>query len=160
PEGTESRQSPADLAGTPSGPVGVPEPGPSEGREPPRDVVGTLTGFARTLRAAGVNADPERLQAMSGALDRLDVTDAPDAYWAGGLTLCAAPADLPRYDRCFAAYFTGESASVRRMTRPPVIAARPVATAETAGQEARGDPSVAAASTAEVLRRHDVARLS
>ncbi|GAB3982373.1 VWA domain-containing protein [Actinoallomurus acanthiterrae] len=152
PDGAESRERPSDLAGTPG--AGVEE------RESSRDVVGTMTGFARTLRAAGVNADPERLQAMIGALDSLDVTDARDVYWAGRLTLCADPSDLPRYDRCFAAYFSGESASVRRMSRPPVVAARPVVTADAAGQEAGGDPSVAAASTAEVLRRRDVARLS
>jgi uncharacterized protein len=126
----------------------------------PRDVVETLTGFARTLRAAGVNADPERLQAMIAALDRLDVVDPRDVYWAGRLTLCADPADLARYDRCFAAYFSGESASVRRASRPPVVAARPAARSEASGEEAGGDPSVAAAGTAEVLRVRDVTRLS
>ncbi|MFL6052705.1 MAG: hypothetical protein ACJ72W_07295, partial [Actinoallomurus sp.] len=126
----------------------------------PRDLVETLTGFARTLRAAGVNADPERLQAMIGALDRLDARSPRDVYWAGRLTLCADPADLPRYDRCFAAYFSGESASVRRVSRPPVLTARPAARSEAGGREGRGDPSAAAASEAEVLRRRDVARLS
>ncbi|GAA4611195.1 VWA domain-containing protein [Actinoallomurus liliacearum] len=126
----------------------------------PRDLVETLTGFARTLRAAGVPADPERLQAMIGALDRLDVRNPRDVYWAGRLTLCADPADLPRYDRCFAAYFSGESASVRRVSRSPVLTARPAAGSEGEGTEGSGDPSVTAASAAEVLRRRDVARLS
>ena len=79
-----------------------------------RDAVETLTGFARTLRAAGVGADPERVQAMIGAIAHLDVLDSRDVYWAGRLTLCADPADLPRYDRCFAAYFSGATASLRR----------------------------------------------
>ncbi|MCO5996596.1 vWA domain-containing protein [Actinoallomurus rhizosphaericola] len=126
----------------------------------PRDLVETLTGFARTLRAAGVNADPERLQAMIGALDRLDVRNPRDVYWAGRLTLCADPADLPRYDRCFAAYFSGETASVRRAPRRPVPVARPAAGSEAAGAEGGGDPSGTAASAAEILRRRDVARLS
>jgi len=38
----------------------------------------------------------------------------------GRLTLCADPADLPRYDRCFAAYFSGDTATVRRTAPPPV----------------------------------------
>src|SRR5260370_1255464 len=54
-----------------------------------RDVTATLVGFARTLRAAGVGADAQRLQTMVRALDHLDVLDPSDVYWAGRLTLCA-----------------------------------------------------------------------
>jgi uncharacterized protein with von Willebrand factor type A (vWA) domain len=125
-----------------------------------RDVVETLTGFARTLRAAGVGADPERLQAMIGAVGQLDVLDARDVYWAGRLTLCADPADLPRYDRCFAAYFSGDTAAPRRTAPPPVTVVRHAATPGSAGTEKPGDVSVATASPIEVLRLRDVARLS
>ncbi|MCQ0020353.1 hypothetical protein [Actinomadura madurae] len=82
-----------------------------------RDVTETMVGFARTVRAAGGSADPERVQAMLAALDHLDVLDPHDVYWAGRLTLCADPDDLARYDRCFAAYFSG--ATVRPGRRPP-----------------------------------------
>jgi len=126
----------------------------------PRDVVETLTGFARTLRAAGVGADPERVQAMIGAVGHLDVLDARDVYWAGRLTMCADPADLPRYDRCFAAYFSGDTATVRRTAPPPVTVVRHAATPGTAGDDRPGDVSVATASEIEVLRLRDVARLS
>lgn len=126
-----------------------------------RDVVETLAGFARTLRAAGVAADPERFQAMIGALAHLDVRSSADVYWAGRLTLCADPADLPRYDRCFAAYFSGESASMRRKPPPPVVVVRRHAVADGTGDAERpGDTTLATASEVEVLRRRDVARLS
>jgi uncharacterized protein len=125
-----------------------------------RDVVETMTGFARTLRAAGVGADPERVQAMVGALSHLDMLDARDVYWAGRLTLCADPADLPRYDRCFGAYFSGKSASVRRTSSPPVTVVRHASTPGTGGEEKPGDVTLATASEIEVLRLRDVARLS
>ncbi|MFB9836804.1 vWA domain-containing protein [Actinoallomurus acaciae] len=126
-----------------------------------RDVVETLTGFARTLRAAGVGADPERVQAMIAAVGHLDVLDPGDVYWAGRLTMCADPADLPRYDRCFAAYFTGGTPPVIRTAPPPVTVIRPAATPGTAeGGDESDDVSLATASEIEVLRSRDVARLS
>src|SRR5258708_20629762 len=84
-----------------------------------RDVTATLVGFARTLRAAGVGADAQRLQTMVRALDHLDVLDPSDVYWAGRLTLCADPDDLTRYDRCFAAYFAGQTPRPGRPRPPP-----------------------------------------
>ncbi|WP_254715195.1 VWA domain-containing protein [Actinomadura sp. NAK00032] len=127
-----------------------------------RDVTETLVGFARTLRAAGGAADPERVQAMLAALDHLDVLDPNDVYWAGRLTLCADPDDLPRYDRCFAAYFSGATARPGRRTPPPVVVRRmavPDAGARGGAQE-DGDLTTATASETEVLRDRDVARLS
>ncbi|MBE1535239.1 vWA domain-containing protein [Actinomadura algeriensis] len=122
------------------------------------DVTATIAGFARTLRAAGGAADPERLQAMIAALRHLDVLAPSDVYWAGRLTLCAGPDDLPRYDRAFAAYFSGETARPRR---GPVVVVRPVPVLEPAGEDGggAGDLRAVAASPAEVLRERDVARL-
>ncbi len=126
-----------------------------------RDVVETLTGFARTLRAAGVGADPERLQAMVRALGHLNVLDQGDVYWAGRLTLCADPADLPRYDRCFDVYFSGGTASPRRTPPPAVSVVRHAVTpGDATGEDRPGDVSAATASEIEVLRMRDVARLS
>jgi len=124
--------------------------------------VSTLVGFARTLRAAGVRADPERVQAMVAALAQLDVLAPQDVYWAGRLTLCADPDDLPRYDRCFAAFFSGVTARPSRKA-PPVVVVRPVA--EPGGvpdgeEGTSADMRAATASTVEVLRERDVARLS
>ncbi|MFI0349719.1 VWA domain-containing protein [Actinomadura sp. 9N407] len=127
-----------------------------------RDVTETIVGFARTLRAAGGAADPERVQAMLRALDHLDVLDGADVYWAGRLTLCAAPDDLPRYDRCFAAYFSGLTARPGR--RPPVVVVRqtPVVVADPSRNADGDEPQEVQAVTAsgvEVLRNRDVARL-
>ncbi|WP_075894910.1 vWA domain-containing protein [Actinomadura sp. CNU-125] len=121
------------------------------------DVTGTIAGFARTLRAAGGAADPERLQAMIAALRHLDVLDPSDVYWAGRLTLCAGPDDLPCYDRAFAAYFSGETARPPR--RPPVVV-HPTPVLEPDGDgDGSGDARAVAASPAEALRERDVSRL-
>ncbi|WP_261987571.1 vWA domain-containing protein [Actinomadura sp. HBU206391] len=125
-----------------------------------------MTGFARTLRAAGVDAGPERLQAMVTALDHLNVLDPHDVYWAGRLTLCADPGDLSRYDRCFAAYFSGQTARPGRPAPPTVIirhVAVPVSASgdrDTEDEEPADDVQTATASAVEVLRHRDVAGLS
>ncbi len=127
------------------------------------DVTATLVGFARALRAAGVDASPERVHAMVDAVARLDVGRSTDVYWAGRLTLCAGPDDLDRYDRAFLAYFTGEVAPPMRPV-PPVHVVRPVAVP---GSErptsGAGDEQSSPASTAsetEILRHRDLAALS
>ncbi|MEV0584803.1 VWA domain-containing protein [Nonomuraea sp. NPDC050310] len=116
----------------------------------------TLVGFARTLRAAGVAADHERTQNLLRAMACLDATDPEQVYWAGRLTLCATRDDLPRYDRCFAAYFAGRRASrtAAKVTRASVTAA------ETGDGEGEGRALQVSASRLEVLRQRDVTRLS
>jgi uncharacterized protein with von Willebrand factor type A (vWA) domain len=123
----------------------------------------TIVGFARTLRAAGVAADPERVQAMVGALDHLSVRDPSDVYWAGRLTLCAGPDDLPRYDRCFASYFSGEVPRPGPRSTPPVVTRFVSAPASPPRGEGAAEPAdvrLGASSAVEVLRRRDLARLS
>lgn len=125
------------------------------------DVAGTMLGFVRALRAAGVLAETARAQAFLRALDELDVTDASAVYWAGRLTLCSGVADLPVYDTCFAYYF---SAAPLRTARPNQIT---VVRAPMWGPESgppRGVPEqderhAAAASEVEVLRSRDIAAL-
>ena len=62
-------------------------------------------GFVRVLRAAGVPADPSRGRAFLAALAELGASGEPagpvQTYWAGRLTLCAEPDDMPRYDAVF-----------------------------------------------------------
>ncbi|RMI34540.1 VWA domain-containing protein [Actinomadura harenae] len=101
---------------------------------------------------------------MLAALDHLDVLDPRDVYWAGRLTLCADPEDLPRYDRCFAAYFSGRTAVPGpRQAPPPVVrsvrVAPPVPDPPSGGDAESGDVRVTSASGAEVLRHRDVSRL-
>jgi uncharacterized protein len=125
-------------------------------------IVGTLVGFARTLRAAGVDAGPDRVQAMVSALAELDAASRSDTYWAGRLTLCSGPDDLERYDRAFAAWFGGdEPARLRPITVVRVPREVAVPAPAVGGADEAGDPSRAAtASDQEVLRHRDVARLT
>lgn len=120
-----------------------------------------MTGFARTLRAAGVPADHERTQSLLRALTHLDATRPADVYWAGRLTLCASADDLPRYDRVFAAYFEGRRAG---RARSAVTVTRNIATLPPAGADRRESgesPAPAAtASATEVLRTRDVATMT
>lgn len=130
-----------------------------------RDVVETVTGFARTLRHSGVQASPDRVQAMVRAVGKLDVLDPTHVYWAGRLTLCASHDDVDRYDAAFAAYFAGEAPRLGQPSGQPV---RRVATSaslgvnNTDGQNATEDaPDIAAAASGEeILRHRDIAQLS
>jgi uncharacterized protein len=127
------------------------------------DLVASAVGFARTLRAAGVDASPDRVHALLAALDELGATAAADVYWAGRLTLCADPDDLDRYDRVFAAFFAGTTPTVRFRPRRQVQ----LGAAAVVGDGARGPeedtPSVTTvtreASSRELLRHRDVTSL-
>ena len=129
-----------------------------------RDVVDTVLGFARTLRAAGVAASPDRVEAMLAAVGSLDVLDARDVYWAGRLTLCAGPDDLDRYDAAFTAYFAGERPRATRSAPPeqPILSAMaPLTDGSGEGEESSDVEQLAVqASAAEVLRHRDVAELT
>ncbi|MEV7971233.1 VWA domain-containing protein [Sphaerisporangium sp. NPDC088356] len=134
----------------------------SPGRAAQDDLAATLTGFARTLRAAGVAADHERTQNLLLAAGHLDVTGRDAVYWAGRLTLCAGPDDLPRYDRCFAAYFGGERPRAARAAPPVVTVTRHTVSPDGAEPGEAGDDEAlpATASRTEVLRRRDIARMT
>ncbi len=71
----------------------------------PVDPLQVVTRFGGALRAAGVRADAGRIAAFVEALGAVDPTRRGDVYWAGRLTLCADPDDLPRYDAAFTAVF-------------------------------------------------------
>jgi uncharacterized protein with von Willebrand factor type A (vWA) domain len=129
-----------------------------------RDVVDTVLGFARTLRAAGVAASPDRVEAMLAAVGSLDVLDARDVYWAGRLTLCAGPDDLDRYDAAFAAFFAGEVPRSRPSQGQPtqqLAASAPLEAGAGEGEDDGETPELAVqASADEVLRHRDVAELT
>lgn len=127
-----------------------------------RDVVDTVLGFARTLRAAGVAASPDRVEAMLAAVGALDVLDGSDVYWAGRLTLCSGPDDLDRYDAAFSAWFGGERPRVPRNGPPPrpvVSAMAPLDAGSGDGAEPGAQELAVRASATEVLRHRDVAEL-
>src|SRR3954453_14562244 len=130
-------------------------------------VTEVLTGFARTLRHAGVAATPDRVQAMLACVDALDVNDTRAVYWAGRVTLCGEPDDLPVYDAAFAAYFGGRPPS--RPRAPPMnpidlprVSAPLVGGPPADRDDTDDDPDVLAvsASPVETLRHRDVAALS
>lgn len=131
----------------------------------PGDLTDVLVGFARTLRACGVHATPDRLHATMRAVDQLRVHERRDVYWAGRLTLCGSHEDVTRFDRAFDAYFT-DSRPVIPRAQPRTPTVRLVAVPADAPEvpEAQGDPgnaelTAATASRLEVLRRRDLAGL-
>jgi hypothetical protein len=131
-------------------------------------ITGVLVGFARTLRHAGVDAGPERVQAMLAAVHALDAADPRGVYWAGRLTLCAEVDDLPIYDAAFAAYFGGRAAArglplPAHPVLPRVSAGFAAAPPEAGGADEDDEPPevlAVSASPAETLRHRDVTVLS
>ena len=130
-----------------------------------RDVIETVTAFARTLRHSGVNASPDRVQAMIRAVGKLDVLDASHVYWSGRLTLCASQDDVQRYDAAFSAYFGGEAPRQVQTTGQPrnrIAASASLGINNSDGQDIGEDaPDVAAAASGEeILRHRDIGQLS
>ncbi|WP_367319060.1 VWA domain-containing protein [Streptomyces sp. HUAS ZL42] len=122
-----------------------------------------LLGFARALRAAGVEASAERVHAFIRAVDVLGPKARADVYWAGRLTLCGGRDDLDRYERVFAAYFGagGSPGPVARTAPPPRLR---LVVRDAPAEAGRGNgppapPVAALAGSAEVLRHRDFAEL-
>jgi uncharacterized protein len=129
------------------------------------DTTQTMVGFARTLRAAGVDASTDRVQALLAALSELDVTDGRDAYWAGRLTMCAGPLDVERYNAAFAAYFGNELprvAQIGLVPQQPKLISVQTASDQNVGEdeELASNPMLSRASELELLRSKDFAALS
>lgn len=121
-------------------------------------------GFARALRAAGIDADPSRVHAFVAALDRLRPELLRDVYWAGRVTLCSGPDDLDRYDRVFDAFFAGVAVTGRARTRRRVEIAGDALGVPTDGSVPGDDAPVVTtvtrhASASEALRHRDVTDL-
>ncbi len=130
-----------------------------------RDVVETVTGFARTLRHSGVHASPDRVQAMVRAIGNLDVLDPSHVYWSGRLTLCGSHDDVQRYDAAFSSYFAGEAPRQVQTSGQPrkrLAASASLGVSNTDSQESGEDaPDVAAAASGEeVLRHRDIGQLT
>lgn len=127
-------------------------------------VIPSLVGFARALRAAGVNADRARLTTALVALDQLDPARADDVYWATRLALCSEPDDLPRFDALFDLWFRGARPTLpAQASNPPAQQLTPIARLGSGSAESdRAEDEVlrTAASDTEVLRHRDVAGLN
>ena len=133
----------------------------------PADAVTVVVALSRALDAAGVPTGVDRVGEAVRALAALDPTRRDDVYWAGRLTLCRGPGDLPRYDRVFAAMFAGDPPRTR--PRPaPALRAVPLPAVEHPDADPEdgtdGDDEApvarASASRVEVLRHRDVSMLS
>lgn len=130
------------------------------------DSTDTVVGLARTLRAAGVDASPDRVHALMSALSLLDPALRADVYWAGRLTLCSSFDDVRRYDRVFAAYFGDRPAALVRRPAAPAAQLRLVSmsaddgTVAAADDDAEASAVPAAASRIELLRHRDIASLT
>lgn len=126
-----------------------------------------LVGFTVVLRSAGLSVTTDRVAAFLTALDELDVTSRMQTYWAGRLTLCSDPDDLPRYDRAFEDWFTpprvgGRTTVTDERKPPPSTLAALTPSPREDGDEGSGDPPTvhARASGNEVLRNRDLAELT
>ncbi|MFA9443785.1 VWA domain-containing protein [Egicoccus sp. AB-alg6-2] len=130
----------------------------------PPSLAPVAVGFGRALRAAGVDADPRRVQAFVAALEQVRPDRVRDVYWAGRVTLCAGPDDLPRYDRVFDAYFAGVTVGGRARTNRRVQVTADALGVPGAGDVGEDAPSVTTvtrhASAVEALRHRDVADLT
>ena len=143
-------------------------PPPAAQQAPPTDdPVPGLVGFTVVLRNAGLAVTTDRVAAFLSALDALDVTNRTQTYWAGRLTLCSDPDDLPRYDRAFEDWFTPSHGGRTRIIdeRPPpppkLAALTPSGDGESDQDDDRESPQVhARASGTEVLRNRDLAELT
>ncbi len=131
-----------------------------------RDVVETMLVFARTLRVAGLEAGPDRVQAMVAALGELDVLEAGEVFWAGRFTLCAGPDDLERYDAAFDAFFGGESprAGGRSPRQERVVQSAPLDLGQSESgvepAEQTAEELAVASGAEEILRHRDIGQLS
>lgn len=82
-----------------------------ETSEVAREVVDSLVGFGRALRAAGVAVGAGDVLAFTQAVAVLNVGDLMDVYWSGRGTLVHRRDDLPLYDEIFRTYFLGTPAA-------------------------------------------------
>ncbi|WP_236788963.1 VWA domain-containing protein [Amycolatopsis sp. GM8] len=128
------------------------------------DPLPSLVGFATALREAGVPAGPQRVHSYLEAVQSVDLADIANLYWAGRVTLCADPDDLPRYDDAFAQWFAAEPPAARPVTVTREQRARMAAMAgeqETEGKgEQEADELRVAATDTELLRQRDLAELT
>jgi hypothetical protein len=121
--------------------------------------------FGRVLREAGLEVGPGRISDALTGLDRVDICNHADVYWALRTTLVSRAEDLDSFDRAFAAWF------LRSPLRPPYRGATPAGRPTPLSERARtdrvegtdrpgGEPTEVGWSAHEVLRRKDFAAMT
>jgi uncharacterized protein with von Willebrand factor type A (vWA) domain len=132
------------------------------------DPVTAFAEFARALARAGLQVGPGQTATFLRAVAALDVSEPRHVYWAGRATMASEPDDLPVYDAVFAAFFSGKS---RRGLQPRARTLESTTLLMPANDDVDGaggedgeqeDTPVirAKASTRDVLRERDIARLT
>jgi len=122
-------------------------------------------GFARLLRAAGLDVPVGNTVAFGQAIAAVGVEPRSALYWAGRATLVRRPEDADIYDRAFAAWWEHlHTLSLgAAVTRDVVVAfdtADDAAVAADDGEPPGGDVQSVRYSRAEVLRERDFAHYS
>ena len=135
------------------------------------DLAALATGFARSLRAGGLEAPASATIDFAEALALLG-TERPDqVYWAGQACFCRRAEDLAPYAETFRAFFAVTAPVFprgRMTTVPPVPVTKPLAQTDSDSPDDQVDndsltddrPRSVAYSSAEVLRAKDFAQLS
>ncbi len=131
-------------------------PEPARPARLPSDLTAALVLFADRLRAAGVDASPDRVQAFLAALDTVGAGDPGDVYWVGRVTLCGDALDIARYDRVWGVVFGGQPPVP--VTERPLVQFVPASPDDpTGGGDASDDQDVTAvvANASPRRRGHD-----
>lgn len=119
-----------------------------------------LLAFAAAVRAAGVKVTADRARSFVDAVSRLALDHRTDVFWAGRATLCAAPEDLPTYQRTFEAWFEIEHSAAQRLEASATsVSAAALDNDDDDGPEGSRNQLRALASRRERLRHRDVATL-
>jgi uncharacterized protein with von Willebrand factor type A (vWA) domain len=124
-----------------------------------------VTGFASSLRAAGLTVPTGSVVLFTQALAAVGLAERDRVYWAGRATLVRRREDLPVYDRVFAAFWVDRPAArpVEVVETVPLVLATDDEDAET--HDSREEPEAGEVvpvrySSVEVLRRRDLSALT
>lgn len=120
-------------------------------------------GFARLLRAAGLDVPTGSTVVFAEALAAVGVERRDSVYWAARATLLRAPADRPRFDACFAAWWLGATEGIgapEPVVQPVVVALDDPDVPAEGGAEPSDDVRAVRWSATEVLRAKDFGECS
>ncbi|WP_427017564.1 vWA domain-containing protein [Pseudarthrobacter sp. P1] len=118
-----------------------------------------LLAFAAAVRAAGVKVTADRARSFVDAVSRLALDRRTDVFWAGRGTLCAAPEDLPTYQRTFEAWFAAKHSAATPLEASATAVSAAALDDDGGGPDGARNQLRALASRRERLRHRDVATL-
>ena len=104
--------------------------------------------FGRLLRGVGFEVPVSRMMSFVEALGLLGLRSRENVYWAGRSTLVSDPQDLVAFDRAFAVFWEGKSASGIAVELPPIS----VTLATDTGDEEADQSDLDARETGPTLR--------